>query len=110
MTDNKAKDAKELRKQLRRDRISGKHNDGTLNKEITSSRDGAKYSSDEQVSSFERLDEIQAKSTDLVTEARVRTDQREAKRRDVEEEDNRKREELLKHVHDSRHDDDVASR
>ena len=81
-----------------------------MNEEITSSRDGAKYSSDEQVSvSFERLDEIQAKSTDLVTEARVRTDQREAKRRDVEEEDNRMREEVLKQVHDPRLDDDVAS-
>lgn len=109
-TESIDKDAKERRKQLRRDRISGRKNNSTSNDETAASGDGAKYASDEQVStSFERLDEVQAKSTDLVTETRVRTDQREAKRRDVEEEDNRKRDELLKQLQDSRHDDDVAS-
>ncbi|KAL7525990.1 hypothetical protein ACHAXR_001254, partial [Thalassiosira sp. AJA248-18] len=101
---------KEQRKQQRRDRIAGRQNGNTLNEEISSSKGEAIYSSDNQVSSsFERLDEIQAKSTELVTEARVKTDQREVKRRDAEEEDNKKRDVLLKQVHDSRHDDEVAS-
>mmetsp|Transcript_20638 Transcript_20638/g.43060 ORF Transcript_20638/g.43060 Transcript_20638/m.43060 type:complete len:446 (+) Transcript_20638:60-1397(+) len=105
-----AGDAKARRKQLRRERISGRHTDGTSNEDLSSSKVRANCFSNKQVpASFERLDEIQAKSTDLVTEARVRTDQRESKRRDEEEDDNRKRDELLKQLQDSRHDDDVAS-
>ena len=66
MTNEKsaAKDAKETRKQPRRDRISGRHGDDTLNEEKSSSKDDVN-SSDEQVSSsFERLDEKQAQSAD----------------------------------------------
>ena len=91
--------AKEARKQPRRDRIARLNgdNDNTLNNEEESSK--VKYSSDEQIStSTQRLRDIQAKSTEVIAEARVKTDQREATRRDAEVEDNEKRAQLLKHV------------
>lgn len=107
---NLCQEAKEKRKQQRRDRISGRDNGESVNEETKSSKEEVKYSSEKQVStSFERLDNIQAQSTELVTEARVRTDEREARRRDAEEEDSQKRNELLKQVEDTRQDDDVTS-
>lgn len=112
--DNAAADAaaKEARKQLRRDRIARLNgdDDNTLNNEEEPSSQ-VKYSSDKQISiSTQRLRDIQAKSTEVITEARVKTDQREAKRRDAEVEDNEKRAQLLKHVGDTsqQYEDEVA--
>ena len=104
--------AKEARKQLRRDRIARLNgdDDNTLNNEEEPSSQ-VKYSSDKQISiSTQRLRDIQAKSTEVITEARVKTDQREAKRRDAEVEDNEKRAQLLKHVGDTsqQYEDEVA--
>jgi len=121
--DNGAAAAKEIRKQLRRDRISSSRLNGNDNNfsNIESDKANASTSqlinSDEQIStSFQRLNNIQTKSSQLVTDARVKVDQREAKRRDAEIEDNAKRDQLLKqHVgSDSSNtqqqdDDDVAS-
>lgn len=101
MTDND-KDtaaAKEVRKQLRRDRISSRlnGNDNSSNIESNKANDTSQFTnSNEQLStSFQRLNNIQTKSSQLVTDARVKTDQREAKRRDAEVEDNVKRDQLL---------------
>jgi len=98
---------KQVRIQYRRDRILNRLNECAPNK--VSAPLGSTHLSDNQVAlSFERLDKIQAKSTDIITEARVRTDQREAKRRDIEEGDNKKRAEVLKQLHDTRQGDDVV--
>ncbi|KAL3803771.1 hypothetical protein ACHAW5_004622 [Stephanodiscus triporus] len=73
-------------------------------------KDTANHASDKQISvSFERLGEIQAKSIELVNEVRAKTDQREAKRRTDEDEDGKRRDELLQRVPDSRRNDEVAS-
>lgn len=86
---------KERRKQLRRNRITGRTDKENVDNERprSSGESGrAKYPSDKSVAaSFERLDNIQASSTDRVTRLRVHADQREAQRRDDEGEDNLKR-------------------
>ena len=110
-TDNDAT-AKEIRKQLRRDRISNRLNGNDNSSNDESDKANASTSqllnSDEQISSsFQRLNNIQTKSSQLVTDARVKVDQREAKRRDAEIEDNGKRDQLLQqHVGNQ---DEVAS-
>ena len=125
MTDNDNNDAtndataaKEIRKQLRRDRISNRlnGNDNSSNNESIKANASTSQliNSDEQIStSFQCLNNIQAKSSQLVTDARVKVDQREAKRREAEIEDNAKRDQLLKqHVGSDvsqQQDDDVAS-
>ena len=100
--DNATEDntAKEIRKQLRRDRISSKLNGNDNSSNIESDKANLPVpqltNSDKQIStSFQRLNNIQAKSSQLVSDAKVRVDQREAKRRDAEAEDNAKRDQLL---------------
>ncbi|ACI64152.1 predicted protein [Thalassiosira pseudonana CCMP1335] len=95
----KSEETEGRRKQLRR--IDGNVNNDDMNEKKASSEDDRKYTSDQQVStSFTRLDDIQTKSTNLVTEARVSADQREAKRRDDEEEEDVKRHELADRVNE----------
>ena len=64
-------------------RITGNQDDDKLKQErpASSSKKGEECLSDRQVAeSLARLDDIKAKSTELVTEARVKAEQREAKR------------------------------
>jgi len=118
---NDATAAKEIRKQLRRDRISNRLNGNGNSSNNESDKVNASTSqlinSDDQISSsFQRLNNIQTKSSQLVADARVKVDQREAKRRDAETEDNAKRDQLLQqHVgsdssnHTQQQDDDKVS-
>jgi hypothetical protein len=90
---------------LRRDIISGR-GDGVNN---IGDKDAANHASDKQIlESFERLSEVQAKNIALVNEVRVKTEQREAKRRNEVEEDTKRRDELLQRVHHSRRNDGAA--
>jgi len=123
MTDNDNDDvdntdaAKESRKQLRRDRISSRlnGNDNSSNNDSDETNATSQLTnSDEQIStSFQRLNNIKTKSSHLVTDAKVKVDQCEAKRRDAETEDNAKRDQLLQqHVGSDvlqHQDDEVAS-
>jgi len=97
--DNAAAAAKEIRKQLRRDRISSRlnDNDNSSNKlDKANSPTSQLTNTDEQIStSFQCLNNIKTKSSQLVTDGRVKVDQCEAKRRDAEAEDNAKRDHLL---------------
>ncbi|KAL7550302.1 hypothetical protein ACHAWF_013545 [Thalassiosira exigua] len=103
-------DEKEQRKQLRRERISGSAHGESVNEAVPTAGNEQKYLSDEQIStSFENLDDVQAKSTRRVTEVRVRTDQREARRRDDEERGDQWRNEILEQVQDPQQDEEVAS-
>lgn len=104
--------AKELRKQRRRERIISEQGDGTSSEEGKGSceDDEAKSSSDRQIEASNRiLEDAQRNSSNSVTETRLRVDQRESKRRQVEEEDNHKRQELLKQLDDTGNDEAVAS-
>ncbi|KAL9181892.1 hypothetical protein ACHAXT_012235 [Thalassiosira profunda] len=102
-------EAKERRKQLRRDRIvRGGTTDAPSDEQ--SSPNETTLASEETVSaSFKHLDTKLRQSTDLVTEARVKTDQREAQRRDEEQCSDQKREELLAQVDDAQQDDTVTA-
>lgn len=107
-----ANEAKERRKQLRRDRIARINNDDAAsNQETSSSPNDEAMMRSESITNdaSDRLAKLQASSINLVTEFRVKTDQREATRRDEEDEDNQKRDELLKQVADPRADDEVES-
>ena len=105
-------DEAELRKLARRNRISGKTDcQGTAaNEEASLSKNEVKSlnSTNTVKEAVDRIDTFQAESTDKVTEARLRSDEREARRRGVEEDENKKRADLLKCVEDTQHDDAVA--
>ena len=92
------------RKQLRRDRIARLNSDdgNTLINEEEEPSSQVNFSSYKKISmSTQRLLDAQSKSTEVITDARVKIDQREAKRRDAEVEDNEKRTQLLANVSDT---------